>query len=103
MVAFEWSEGGRRAAAGWLPIRGHASLASGRRHGAAVQAGQRVKPEARGRRGRRLMGGPGASGKRKNGDSTSKFKNLYFPTFKNCQKFTGARLNYQEHSAITKT
>jgi hypothetical protein len=29
-----------------------------------------------------VTGGPGARGKKKNGGSTSKFKNLYFPSFK---------------------
>jgi hypothetical protein len=64
-AAFEWSEGGRRAAAGWLSIRGHAGPASGQQRGAAAWAGQRAKPQARGRWRRRLTGGPRASGKRK--------------------------------------
>jgi hypothetical protein len=64
-TALEWNEGGRRAAVGWLPICSHAGPANGRRRTVAVRSGQRAKPEARGRRGRGLTGGPRASGKKR--------------------------------------
>jgi hypothetical protein len=69
---------------------------------ATARAAQRAKPEARGRRRWEADGGPRRVEEKKNNDSNSKFKNLYFPGFKNCQKFTGARSNHQEHSATTK-
>jgi hypothetical protein len=39
---------------------------------------------------------------KKNGNSNSKFTIMYLLSSKNLQKFTGARLNHQEHNSTKK-
>jgi hypothetical protein len=83
---------------------GHTGPASGRRRGDAATAGQPATP------GCVTRGERGADGWawvrkeiKKISDSNSKFKISYFPSSKNHQKFTEARINHQEHNATTKT